>query len=312
MAEAERTLVIGEALVDIVSKPGETATEHVGGSPANVALTLARLEDPVTLLTSLGADDRGEMIRNHLQDNGVEFMLGKPTADKTSTAKASLGDDGAASYDFDLSWELPEAVTGNLGGPGGVRGFRCLHTGSIAAVFQPGGDQVRRIISSARDTVTISYDPNTRPAIMGEAAEVLPTIENFVRMADVVKLSDEDAEWLSAGQTEGLLARWQEMGPSVLVMTRGRDGALGICAQGRVEVEGVSAEVEDTVGAGDSYAGALIHALGEEGLLGADRREDLRGITTATLEKAMGFAASVAAVTVSRPGADPPRLAELD
>ncbi len=305
--------VVGEALVDVIERPGSiTAAEHPGGSPANVALTLARLGIETYLLTRLGTDPRGARVAAHLDESGVRLVPGSMASGRTSTALARLGADGGATYVFDLQWELPEPL------PELPTGTVCLHTGSIATLLAPGADQVARWCAAARQTATISYDPNLRPSLIGTAEQVRPEVEQLVAGADVVKLSDEDASWLSPGtDPEALAAGWlgsgeEARGPGVVVLTRGGDGAVAFCAAGRVEVPPVVVAVADTVGAGDSFSGALIDALGSENLLGADRREALCAIALPVLERVVSHAARVAAITVSRAGADPPTRAELD
>ncbi len=304
--------VVGEALVDIIERPGSVAPEeHPGGSPANVALTLARLGNETHLLTRLGTDPRGARVAEHLADSGVRLVPGSMTEGRTSTAAARLGAGGAATYEFDLHWELPDPL------PDLPAGTVCVHTGSIAALLSPGADQVVRWCADARPTATISYDPNLRPSLIGSAEQVRPEVEQLVAGADVVKLSDEDAAWLAPGvDPEALAAGWlggsdTDGGPAVVVVTRGGKGAVAFCAAGRVEVPQVTVAVADTVGAGDSFSGALIDALATEQLLGAERREALRAISLPGLERVVAHAAKVAAVTVSRPGADPPRRDEL-
>lgn len=304
-----RVLVAGESLVDIVKQPDGAVAEHVGGSPANVALTLARLGNDVTLLTSTGDDERGQRIRDHLTSNDVKLLPDGPAIERTSTAAATLTEHGQATYEFDLINTYAEDAAKALN----LKDFGCIHTGSIAATLTPGGEQIRRIVQDARDGVTVSYDPNARPAIMGTPDEARAVIEQFVELADIVKMSDEDEQWLTQETTkaEDLATQWLAKGPAVVVVTRGPWGAFGICRAGTVEVPGATVSVADTVGAGDSFSGAIIDALSRKGLLGADQREALLAISVDDLREVLEFAVSVAAVTVSRPGADPPRRDEI-
>ena len=309
-ASGTRVLLVGEALVDIVTTHTGRTEEHVGGSPANVALTLARLGRDVALLTTTGDDERGARIRAQLRRNEVRLIPDAPTPVPTSTAAAALAEDGQATYDFELAWQLPQAaldaVLQTLGD------YECVHTGSIAAVLAPGADQVARLLDAAASTATISYDPNARPAIMGDAMTVRPRIAAMIARADVVKCSDEDAAWLYPDvDADELAQQWLGSGPALVVMTRGGEGALGWCRAGRVEIPSPVVTVADTVGAGDSFSGALIDALAQRDLLGADRRDQLRAISTEQVRSVLRHAAAVAAITVSRPGADPPRKEEL-
>lgn len=307
-------LVVGEALVDIVRTPDGQVSEHPGGSPANVALTLGRLGRPTRLLTRIGRDERGRRVVEHLAASGVALAEGSLVPAPTSTAAAQLDAEGGATYTFDLVWDLPGSTGDGVDGLQELRGTPplCVHTGSISAVIEPGAAQVGRLFSAARSTSTTSYDPNLRPALMGTPAQVRPAVEHLVAAADLVKLSDEDAQWLDPDTApDDLAARWAALGPAVVVVTRGGQGARAWCAAGVVDVPGRPVRVADTVGAGDSFSGGLIDALWSRDLLGADRRDALAAIDAGTLHEVVAHAVAVSAVTVSRPGADPPTREEL-
>lgn len=298
-------LIIGEALVDIVEKAGKETEEYPGGSPANVALGLARLGNDVELLTWFGSDERGGAILRHLTGSGVSLSPGSDTAERTSTARAQIDAEGVASYEFDLEWKLPELVV--------QEGVKCVHTGSIAAVIKPGGQQVLEIVRSVRDRATVSYDPNLRPVLMGSPDETRPVVEDLIDVSDVVKVSDEDLAWMEPGSDPRDVARrWLSRGPSLVVVTLGGEGAFAVTAGGHeTHVPAPKVTVADTVGAGDSFMGGLLDGLGHAGLLGAENRQALRDIDPATVESVLGQAIKIAAITVSRPGANPPTRAEL-
>ncbi|MFV0457645.1 MAG: carbohydrate kinase family protein [Actinomycetales bacterium] len=303
-ASTEHTvLVVGEALVDIIDREGSSATqEHVGGSPANVALTLGRLGHHSHLLAHLGQDARGRRIAEHLAGSHVHLVEGSidPQA-TTSTAAAHLDAAGTARYEFDLNWRLPDPL------PSLPEGTSCLHTGSIATTLSPGGDQVEGLVRTHRDAVTISYDPNLRPAIMGSPEAVRDRVEALVALADVVKMSDEDAAWYEPGvDPEEIATRWQSRGPALVIVTRGGEGAVGFTGEGRVEIASKPISVVDTVGAGDTFSAGLIDGLAYAGLLGAANREALHGVSLGAAKAIMEHAARLAAVTVSRAGADTP------
>ncbi|MFZ5869521.1 MAG: carbohydrate kinase family protein [Actinomycetota bacterium] len=297
-------LVVGESLVDVVTRADGTTSEHPGGSPANVALGLARLGRETYLLTHLGDDERGRLVADHLEASGVVLVDGSVVPGRTSVARAVLDADGSATYEFDLEWALPARPLP----PNPL----AVHTGSIAAVLQPGAATVERIVLGARHHATVTYDPNLRPDLMGDAAEVRSHVEGFVAASDVVKLSEEDAAWLApATAVEHLLEQWLHLGPSVVVLTRGGDGALALCREGDVRVDAPAVTVADTVGAGDAFMSGLIDGLWSADLLGGGRRDALLRIEPATLTDVLSHAVRVAAVTVSRPGADPPTRADL-
>ncbi|MHA7135035.1 carbohydrate kinase family protein [Oerskovia turbata] len=303
---APHVLVVGEALVDEVRRADGTTDEHPGGSPANVALALGRLGREVRLATHLGRDQRGQEIRSWLADSGVPLTPGSDDAATTSVARAVLDGAGAATYDFAITWDVAP-------GTRATDSTLAVHTGSIAAVLEPGASAVHDLVLAARDRATITYDPNARPSLMGTAAAALARIEPLVAAADVVKVSDEDIAWLYPGADPVDVARtWARLGPAIVVVTFGGDGAVAVCAEGEVRVAAPPVDVVDTVGAGDTFMGALIDGLWEQDLLGSARREALRAISSDTLAWVLGRCVAAAAITVSRAGANPPRRDELD
>jgi fructokinase len=289
-------LVIGEALIDIVHGDGRML-EHPGGSPANVALGLGRLGLGVDLLTDLGRDQRGDRIAAHLASSGVQVLPESFSNRRTSTAAAIIGPDGSASYVFDLRWD--PHLEGLVTAP------QIVHTGSIAAFLDPGADAVREVlVASAAGQALVSVDPNVRPALMPSAGWAAARFEEFARLADVVKLSDEDAAWLYPGQPDSIvLDGLLDLGVRLAVVTRGADGAVLATRDHRVAVPARPVDVRDTIGAGDSFTAALLAGLLHDGAIPADP-EALRRLGTRAVQ--------AAAITVGRPGADLPTAAELE
>ncbi|MDO8121429.1 carbohydrate kinase [Isoptericola sp. b490] len=306
--EERRALVIGEALVDVVSRADGTRTEHPGGSPMNVAIGLARLRRGVDLLTWFGTDARGAEIAAHLAASGVAVVPGSDGADHTSVAEAVLDATGAATYVFDLAWQVPEHWASPPAPP------LVVHTGSIGAVLEPGATDVARILQAHRASATLTYDPNVRPSLMPPPEETAALVDHLVTLSDVVKVSDEDLTWLDpAADPLEHARRWASMGPAAVVVTRGGAGAVAVTATGlEVQVPAPPVQVADTVGAGDSFMGGLIDGLWSAGLLGAERRPALRDAGTEVWRAVLERCARIAAITVSRPGANPPTAAELD
>lgn len=234
----------------------------------------------------------------------MELTPGSTVDAPTSTAQATLDATGAATYTFDLVWDPDPA-----GLPSSVD---AVHTSSIAAVTDPGAATVMDVLRRTRDRATISYDPNARPTLMGEAEPVRERVEANIALSDVVKASDEDVAWLyGTDDVEDVVASWLEMGPALTVMTRGDDGAVGFAGSGRVQVSPVVVEAVDTVGAGDTFSAGILDALAAKGLLGADRREPLAAIPSDDVATVLRRASSLAAITVSRAGANPPWSHEL-
>jgi fructokinase len=305
-------LVIGEALVDIVStgngsnssrngKNGSKATP--GGSPANVAVGLARLGLPTELVTRFGTDPYGDQLGAHLFGNGVQLSPGSVDPSfRTSTATATLDAAGVASYQFDITWEPPALSL--------RRGCPAVHTGSIATVLEPGAAAIRTFLASlAEQPVTVTLDPNARPTITPDAESTWAAVRVLAASADLVKLSDEDCEFLRPGiSPDDIAAELLSVDRTkCVVITRGGEGAIGVSRAARVEVSAPAIKVIDTVGAGDSFMSALIAGLQARGLLGEVR---LKGLDEQTLRDVVDYAVKAAAITCTRHGADPPTAAE--
>jgi fructokinase len=292
-------LVVGESLVDVVDRPDGTTVEHAGGSAANVAVALARLGRPVQFLTAYGDDARGAMLARHLNQSAVG-LVGDPHAlARTATARATIGPDGGATYAFDIDWRLNDVPDLDP---------LVVHTCSIGAVLEPGASQVRRLVERVRPNTTVSYDVNVRPAVTGNGAEVVRAVEDLAALADLVKASDEDLGVLYPGEpVEQVVDRLRGLGPSAVVVTRGRHGATWFGDHGRVDVPAAEAEVADTIGAGDTFGAGMLDALWDVDALGGR----LTGLGRDDVEYVLRHAATAAAITVSRPGADPPYRHEL-
>lgn len=297
-------LVIGEALVDVVHRWDGRIDESPGGSPANVALSLGRLGNTARFLTQLGDDAHGGQIRDWLAEAGVQ-VASSATA-RTATATAHLDETGSARYEFDIAWSVAD-VAAARSDPAGI-----VHTGSIAALLAPGATAVRTLLAKMRASSLITYDPNVRPALLPDHDQTVLDVESFVALADLVKASDEDLAWLYPDVDPLEIAwSWLQRGPSVIVVTMGASGAFAVTSAGVTHVRGQRVDVVDTVGAGDTFMSALIHGLIHRGFDSADARESLRTIDEDSLAELLRFSAHAAAITVSRPGADPPLLAEL-
>ncbi|MBW9111447.1 PfkB family carbohydrate kinase [Microbacterium ureisolvens] len=286
-------LVIGEALVDITAT-GSEVVEMPGGGPANVALGLGRQGIAVALLTRLGSDARGSAVTRHLERSGVWVLAESFGQGPTSTAHAHILDDGSARYEFSIHWTVSRESLP-------VRP-RTIHAGSVAAFLPPGDEVVLEQIDRLAPEI-VTFDPNIRPALVGEPRRARARFEEFARRSTVVKLSDEDAEYLYPGLDEaGLLALVGGLGPRLVALTRGARGAV-LAAEGMVvEVTGRRVAVADTIGAGDTFMASLVvdyPALHDT------------AFTEQKLQDLAIRAVDAAAITVGRPGADLPWSVEL-
>lgn len=304
--------VVGEALVDIVVAAGEEPVEHVGGSPANVAIALARLGNTVDFVTETGSDARGNRIDEHLRANGVTLVGRHRTARPTSTARAHIDQAGVATYDFDLTWAAQGEAAIDV-----RRGWRCLHSGSLATALEPGAHVVLEAMRAFGDKGLVSYDPNIRPRLEPDGrAAAAERVQHIAALAHIVKASDEDVDFLHPGrEIVDVAAEWLDgRRTQVVVITRGAKGALALTADGMVDVEAPVVEVADTVGAGDAFMAALLDAYARRGLLdlGWPQAVDaLAALRTAEQQAVLTEACIVAAITCARPGADPPSRREL-
>ncbi|MCV7093120.1 carbohydrate kinase family protein [Mycobacterium interjectum] len=292
-----RGLVIGEALIDVVDHD-----EHVGGSPLNVAVGLARLGRDVDFLTHIGDDEGGRRIADYVNASGAQLVPGSTSAVRTPTAVATIADDGSAAYTFDLDWQL--SGTPEVAPP------LFVHTGSIAAVREPGCLAVAALLDAYRVSATLSFDPNVRPSLIADREVARERIARLVERSDIVKASDEDLRWIDPDHEPEWTARaWLASGPALVVVTMGGRGAMAFCSAGRARVAARSVAVVDTVGAGDAFMVGLLDALW--GFLGADRRAALGRIGLDALTAALESASLMSALTVGRAGADLPDRAAL-
>ncbi|MDT3441169.1 MULTISPECIES: PfkB family carbohydrate kinase [unclassified Pseudofrankia] len=296
-------LVVGEALVDVLHGAYGSLRERPGGSPANVAVGLARLGHPVTLATRLGTDRRGARLAAHFRGEGIELLAQR--GPRTSTAHARLRADGNASYVFDLDWDVAPD-------PPATRPV-VVHTGSFGAVLPPGAQHVAELIRGLAPATTVTYDLNLRPAAMGADEGLRTRVERIVRLADVVTTSDEDLAHLLPGLAPAQAAeRLLGLGPSAVVVTLGARGSLCVTPGAVVAAAAQRVEVVDTIGAGDAFCAGVIDRLWCLGLLGSARREALRSLDDGGWFDVLTQASVVAGLTVGREGADPPTRAELD
>jgi fructokinase len=295
--EAGPFVLVGEALVDIVVPVEGEPTDAPGGSPLNVAVGLSRLGLDSVLVTELGDDDYGRLVREHVTGSGVRLLEGSVVAGhRTSTATAHLDDHNAATYDFDLSWTLgPRTLP---------RGARGLHVGSIGASLRPGRDAVVDLLDQAVAAgAFVSYDPNARPVFLPPAPQAWEDFDQVAAHAELVKMSDEDVHAFAPASTPAEVAK-HLLGNGrtrLVVVTHGGTGAEAFTRDGSVTVPSPRVEVVDTVGAGDSFMAALIAVTVDWGL-------DLDSDRVAAL---LSAAHTVAGITCSRRGADPPTRSEL-
>ncbi|WP_153909844.1 MULTISPECIES: carbohydrate kinase family protein [Aeromicrobium] len=291
-------LVIGEALVDVVQREGGDPEPHAGGSPFNVAVGLARLDVPTLLAAQVGDDAYGDLLREHLYDSEVGLERLDPVPTRTSSAVATLAEDGSASYDFDLTWDpaaLPDAAD-----------FEAVHVGSLGTALEPGAALVAGLVVSADVLgIPVSYDPNVRLSVEPDASVWRGVFDTIAPHATIIKMSDEDAATLFPGEEPVAVVRRLAADHGIVAMTRGADGAVVGAGDVLVEVPPAEVRLVDTIGAGDSFMAAMLSWCATYEWPSADELD-----ATELRDLAM-YASSAAAITCSRPGADPPRTRDL-
>ena len=311
-----RLVVVGENVMDLLpTRHGPDVLRAApGGGPANTAVAASRLGLPTRLLARIGSDGFGELIRDRLLSEGLDPSGLVAAEEPSALALATLNEDGSARYDFrmddaaDWRWrpgELPESLEPEV---------RALHAASIALFREPGASRIEALLrrEHGRGQVTVTLDPNIREGVIGDPAAARALALRHAAQAHVVKASDEDLAFLYPEDTVEQAARaLAALGPALVVVTRGADGAFALSHGVSASVPAPKTEVVDTVGAGDSFMGALLHRLDLDGRLGSEPRSRLAGLTEQDLSDLLAFAASAAAYTVTREGADPPTAAQL-
>jgi fructokinase len=300
-------VVVGESLVDIVV-PADGGEPHdaVGGSLLNVAVGLARLEVPTTLVTRIGADRYGQLVLDHVRASDVTLSEDSVVAGgTTSTATAHLDEHHAATYDFDLTWDLPRQQLSE--------GATGVHVGSLGTAVAPGRESVADLVHQAAEAgVFVSYDPNIRPFFLDDREAAWQDVLELGREVRLLKLSDEDLRLLRPGADDETVCRELLAGEltELVVLTRGAEGATAFTDGATLPVAAPPTNVVDTVGAGDSFTAAMLALLCEWGVVTAGEGT-IAALDDARVELLVRGAITAAAVTCSRRGANPPTRREL-
>lgn len=258
------------------------------------------------------ADDRyGRLLRRAAAEEGIDLSAAPHAAERATVASASVDAAEQVTYTFEMAgtadWQWTAAELRAID-----PATQVLHFGSIAAWTPPGADRIAGLARELGTTgsVLISYDPNIRPAVIGPRERAVAVVERNIGLAHVVKASREDVEWLYPElQADQVAARWGALGPAVVVVTDGANGASAYRPGGPpVRRPGRPVEVIDTIGAGDAFTAGLLTGLVRRRLCRSGRVGE---ISEGTLADILDEAVLVSALTCERAGADPPRLDEL-
>jgi fructokinase len=304
-------LCCGEALIDMLPRQstlGEAAyAPYAGGAIFNTAIALGRLGFSTGFFTGISDDILGDVLRETLASSNVDYHLCVISSRPTTVAFVKLVN-GSATYAFYDENTAGRMITiedlPTLGGD-----VEALHFGAISLIPDPCGGTFEALCAREYKARVISLDPNIRPGFIKDKAAHQGRIMRMAAQADIIKFSDEDLDWFGMhGDHDALAARWLEVGPKFVVITKGADGAVGYTAKYKVEVPSERVVLVDTVGAGDTFDAGVLASLKRDNLLTKAQVADL---SEGAVRNALSLAAKAAAVTVSRAGANPPWAREI-
>ena len=297
--------VCGEVLVDLIPQPGSAERVGViGGGPENTAIALARLGHRVEFIDGISSDKWGIAAKAELDADGVGTRFckfsDKPTCqaivtlDENGSASYEFVIDGTATFDFQRDW-LPDPYKHKP---------TLLHIGTLVTAIEPGASVLFDWALEVSELAPIIFDPNIRPAVIPDRDLYRKQVEKWVGISSVVKVSEDDIAWLYPDRNDIEVAKeWVAGDVSLVVITRGANGLVGITKTGVYTVPGFKVEVVDTIGAGDTVGAVIAEAVNQFGL---DELDD--GALLVSMEKA----ARAAAITCTRKGANPPTSRELN
>jgi fructokinase len=294
--------VCGEVLIDLIPD-GKERKAVVGGGPANTAKALAKLDIATQFIDGISTDQYGQMALKELQQDGVLLDYVNSSDKPTALAIISLSDEGAATYEF----VIDETATFDFSHTWLPDPFKLkpalLHIGTLVTAIEPAASILHEWASQVAEVAPVVFDPNIRPAVMGNRDLYVAAVEKWVAISACVKVSDDDLSWLYPDEKiESVVNRWLSDGVALVVVTYSAKGITGYTSSGSVAVDAVKVEVVDTVGAGDTVGAILVEAIIEKGL---------SNLTGDLLRDALARAAGAAAITCSRTGARPPSKMEL-
>ena len=300
---SDQVWVVGEVLIDLIPD-GSKYVAVVGGGPANTAKALANLGVKTYFIDGISNDEYGQMAKTELLSANVSLDYAQYSNKPTCTAKVTLSKSGSATYefviqgtatfDFSVSWlPDPQNIKPSL-----------LHIGTLATVVEPGASVLFVWARSVATVAPIVFDPNIRPAVLGDRDEYAKKVEKWVAISSAVKVSDEDLNWLYPGKAiVEIVKNWLEVGVQIVMVTLGDKGITAYRENEEIFVDAVKVVVADTVGAGDTVGAVLVEAIVKNGL---DK------LTGEVLKSMLNRAVKAASITVSRTGANPPSKDEID
>ncbi len=304
-------LCCGEALIDLVQRDAEAANvfkAYNGGGIYNSAIALGRLGEKVGLFTGMSTDIFGQGLREGLRASNVseKYLAIKPQ--NTTLAIVKVNEQGNAKYFFIDDASATRVLT-KKDMPKLTKDVKALLFGGIALVPEPCGSTFEALVTKAAKKHVLAMDPNIRPPHIKDRKTYLARLARLIALTDILKISDEDVHWITGSTDLAKAAKsWLKKGAKVVAITRGGEGCTVFTKRYSFELAAPKVKVADTVGAGDTFTAGLLHSLNEHGQLD---KKALAVIGEEALKAAAAYAMRAAAVTVSRPGADPPWAKEM-
>lgn len=298
---APPVVVAGEALIDLKPRPDGALSPLIGGGPFNTALALARLERSTTFIGCVSNDRFGHAIAAALAAEGVVLDDRLRTDRPTSLAVAELDEAGAASYRFHLAETSTVQLTPKLATAALPQDIGAIHIGSLALSLT--FPAIAALATAVKGRAPIMADPNVRPAVIDDLNVYRERLNAVIETADVLKVSDADLAILAPGTTPLEAARrFLARGPRLVLLTLGANGAVALGSFGAIETTAPKIDVVDTIGAGDIFSAAWLDSW----LTSGASFDDADAVSAAT-----AFGCRVAGLSCQRPGADPPKRADL-
>ena len=284
--------------MDLIPVGGGDRVPIVGGGPANTAKAVARLGYPTYFVGGISSDEYGRAVELELLRSGVDLSLVHRGDSPTALAIATINEAGLASYEFKLdstvsfnfhsSWLPKEDV-------------EVIHIGSVATLLEPGASELLKWLSNK--SAIVVFDPNVRPSIQSDKKIYRNSVERWIELAKIVKLSEDDFSWLYESTESEVITNWLSRGTEIVVVTRAERGLSAFTRDGRIDCPAAKVKLVDSVGAGDTIGAVIV-----EGLL----KYGLDGLKKDVLRQVLERAAKAAGITCSRAGANPPWREELD
>ncbi len=303
----------GENLIDYVQtevKDGlPVYTAIPGGSCYNVAIAAARQGQTVSYVTPISTDSLGNVLAQRLIDDGIQLATPRTDA-PTSLAVVSVNN-GQPSYQFYRNDTADRQITPDTLDAAISDQTRVFHIGSLALIEGADADLwEQRFATLAANDVITSLDPNARPVVVKDKDQYVARLLRVMKHARVLKLSDEDLEYLAPDQPlmEAFEQICSETQAAIIILTKGADGAVVRCGSAQFDVAAAQADpLVDTVGAGDTFMGTLLVEISKTGLsaskLGSIAKDELARIVTR--------AAKAAALNCQSAGCNPPYEQDL-